>query len=101
MRPPSAAIPSGANDAAVEMIRISSITSHIPRSSRKRASSDRLLRPARVFVVQGVPRPNGNRGDEYVTLKVMLPERPDPDLEKFVAQWHPATARNPREAMGV
>ena len=50
---------------------------------------------------QGVPRPNGNRGDEYVTLKVMLPESPDPELEKFVAQWHPATARNPREAMGV
>jgi DnaJ-class molecular chaperone len=50
---------------------------------------------------QGVPRPNANRGDEYVTLKVMLPERPDPELEKFVAQWHPATARNPREAMGV
>ena len=41
------------------------------------------------------------RGDRYVTLKVMLPERPDPELEKFVAQWHPATARNPREAMGV
>jgi DnaJ-class molecular chaperone len=50
---------------------------------------------------QGVPRPNGTRGDEYVTLKVTLPETPDPELEKFVAQWRPATARNPREAMGV
>jgi DnaJ-class molecular chaperone len=50
---------------------------------------------------QGVPRPNGSRGDEYVTLKVMLPETPDPELEKFVAQWRPATARNPRETMGV
>jgi DnaJ-class molecular chaperone len=25
---------------------------------------------------QGVPKPGGGRGDEYVTLKVMLPERP-------------------------
>jgi DnaJ-class molecular chaperone len=50
---------------------------------------------------QGVPRPNGTHGDEYVTLKVLLPETPDPELEKFVAQWRPATARNPREAMGV
>ncbi len=50
---------------------------------------------------QGVPRPNGSRGDEYVTLKVMLPESPDLELEKFVAQWRPAPARNPREAMGV
>ena len=27
--------------------------------------------------------------------------KPDPELEKFVAQWRPATARNPREAMEV
>jgi DnaJ-class molecular chaperone len=50
---------------------------------------------------RGAPRPDGTRGDEYVTLKVMLPERPDPELEKFVAEWRPRAARNPREAMGV
>jgi DnaJ-class molecular chaperone len=50
---------------------------------------------------QGVPRPRGTRGDEYVTLKVMLPGKPDPELEKFVAEWRPRAARNPREAMGV
>ncbi len=50
---------------------------------------------------QGVPRLGGTRGDEYVTLKVMLPGNPDPELEKFIAQWRPTTARNPREAMGV
>jgi DnaJ-class molecular chaperone len=50
---------------------------------------------------RGAPRADGTRGDGYVTLKVMLPERPDPELEKFIAQWRPATARNPREAMGV
>ena len=27
--------------------------------------------------------------------------KPDPELEKFIAQWRPTTARNPREAMGV
>jgi DnaJ-class molecular chaperone len=50
---------------------------------------------------QGVPRPGGGRGDEYVALKVMLPERPDPELEKFVSQWRPAEVHSPREAMGV
>jgi DnaJ-class molecular chaperone len=50
---------------------------------------------------RGAPRPDGTRGDEYVTLKVVLPERPDPELEKFVAEWRPRAARNPREAMGV
>ncbi len=39
---------------------------------------------------KGVPRIDGSRGDEFVTLKVMLPEKPDPELEKFVAQWRGA-----------
>ena len=48
---------------------------------------------------QGAPKPGGGRGDEYVSLKVMLPERPDPELEKFVSQWAPVDARGPRQAM--
>ena len=36
---------------------------------------------------KGVPRGDGSRGDEFVTLKVMLPKDPDPELEKFIAQW--------------
>ncbi len=48
---------------------------------------------------QGAPKPGGGRGDEYVLLKVMLPERPDPELEKFVSQWAPVDARGPRQAM--
>jgi DnaJ-class molecular chaperone len=48
---------------------------------------------------KGVHRPDGGSGDEYVTLKVVLPEKPDPELEKFVAQWRPAAADNPRQAM--
>jgi DnaJ-class molecular chaperone len=50
---------------------------------------------------KGVPGANGKRGDEYVTLKVRLPEKPDPDLERFVSQWQPASADNPRAAMGA
>ena len=36
-------------------------------------------------------------GDEFVTLKVMLPEKPDPELEKFISQWR--GAYTPRQAM--
>jgi DnaJ-class molecular chaperone len=50
---------------------------------------------------QGVPKRGGGRGDEYVALKVMLPERPDPELEKFVSQWVPADAHGPRQATGA
>ena len=46
---------------------------------------------------RGVARLDGGKGDELVTLKVILPKSPDPELEKFVAQWQPAG--NPREAM--
>lgn len=47
---------------------------------------------------KGAPRPDGKSGDEYVTLKVTLPEKPDPELEKFVAQWRSAEAHAPRQA---
>lgn len=46
---------------------------------------------------KGVPRPDGTKGDEFVTLKVMLPEKPDPELEKFVEHWR--GAYSPRQAM--
>jgi DnaJ-class molecular chaperone len=46
---------------------------------------------------KGVPRVDGSKGDEFVVLKVMLPEKPDPELEKFVAQWR--GAYSPRQAM--
>ncbi|MBV8568843.1 MAG: DnaJ domain-containing protein [Methylobacteriaceae bacterium] len=39
---------------------------------------------------KGVSRSGGGHGNEYVTLKVVLPEEPDAELEKFVAQWQPA-----------
>ena len=46
---------------------------------------------------KGVPRLDGSKGDEFVMLKVMLPERPDPELEKFISQWR--GAYTPRQAM--
>ena len=46
---------------------------------------------------KGVPRADGSKGDELVSLKIMLPERPDPEVEKFVAQW--GGTYDPREAM--
>lgn len=36
---------------------------------------------------KGARRLDGTSGDELVTLNIMLPERPDPELEKFVADW--------------
>jgi DnaJ-class molecular chaperone len=48
---------------------------------------------------KGVPRSGGRRGDEYVTLKIMLPAKPDPELEKLIAQWQPGAGDNPRQSI--
>lgn len=37
---------------------------------------------------KGVPAgKGGTRGDQYVILKVVLPDTPDPELDRFVEQW--------------
>jgi DnaJ-class molecular chaperone len=47
---------------------------------------------------KGVPRPDGTRGDEYVTLQVVLPEMPDPHLERFMSQWQPGGNARTRDS---
>lgn len=43
---------------------------------------------------KGVARAGASPGDQYVTLKIVLPERPDPELEEFARRWQ--AAQNPR-----
>jgi DnaJ-class molecular chaperone len=62
----------------------------------KWSSTGRVLR----LKGRGVPRSDGSKGDQYVTLKLMLPQKPDPELESFVAKWRPV-ADSPRQSMGV
>jgi DnaJ-class molecular chaperone len=59
----------------------------------KGANTGRVLR----IRGKGVPITETKRGDVYATLKVMLPDKPDPELEKFVSNWH--TTYNPRRGM--
>ncbi len=39
------------------------------------------------------------RGDELVRLQVMLPTRPEPELEAFLSSWKPANPYDPRRGM--
>lgn len=50
---------------------------------------------------KGVPAREGRRGDEYITLKVMLPDTPDPELQSFAEHWQAGKAYNPRRHMHV
>lgn len=45
---------------------------------------------------KGAPRRVGGHGDEYVLLKVVLPNTPMPDLEAFVTNWS-GKEFNPRQ----
>lgn len=48
---------------------------------------------------KGVATPGGGHGDEYVTLKIVLPEGGDEALEEFVRGWQAGKQQNPREHM--
>jgi DnaJ-class molecular chaperone len=67
------------------------VTMTIPPNS----NSGRVLR----LKGKGVPRPAGERGDEYVTLKIVLPEGGDAELTAFVRDWAPKHPYDPRRGM--
>jgi DnaJ-class molecular chaperone len=50
---------------------------------------------------KGIAKAQGGHGDQYVTLKVVLPDKPDPELEEFIERWSKAQAYDPRRAMEV
>ena len=49
---------------------------------------------------KGAPNRFGGHGDAYVTLKVVLPEKPDAALSEFVRNWTAGEAHRPRETVG-
>jgi DnaJ-class molecular chaperone len=48
---------------------------------------------------KGIPDSSGKRGDQYVKLKVVLPERIDAELERLVGDWAAKHPYDPRRGM--
>jgi DnaJ-class molecular chaperone len=48
---------------------------------------------------KGVVKQGGGNGDEFVKLKVMLPDPPDPALDAFVSTWETGNTTDPRRDM--
>jgi DnaJ-class molecular chaperone len=44
-------------------------------------------------------RKSGQRGDQYVKLKVVLPDKPDDKLKAFLDSWEAGKEQDPRQAM--
>jgi DnaJ-class molecular chaperone len=63
----------------------------------KGANTGRVLR----LKGKGVARRDGSRGDEYVTLKIVLPEQLDPEIEEFARNWQAGQRHNPRRSLEV
>src|ERR1019366_8470611 len=47
----------------------------------------------------GVVRPDGSRGDQYVNINIVLPDKINPELEAFVTNWAAGKAEDPRSGM--
>jgi DnaJ-class molecular chaperone len=50
---------------------------------------------------KGVPKRGGESGDAYVSLKIVLPDAPDPALSAFAEEWEAGKAQEARKTMGV
>jgi DnaJ-class molecular chaperone len=50
---------------------------------------------------KGVPRGDKSHGDEYVTLKVVLPDKLDPEIEEFAQRWQAGKDHQPRQHLEV
>jgi DnaJ-class molecular chaperone len=50
---------------------------------------------------KGIPDPQGVRGDQYVKLKIMLPDQPDEHLNRFAEKWAKDHGYDPRKKAGL
>ena len=64
-------------------VRVPTLGSAVELSIPKNTSSGRTFR----LKGKGLPIAPGVMGDQYVTLKVVLPERPDPELTQLIEVW--------------
>lgn len=75
-------------------VEVPTPTGRVAMTIPKGSSAGRQLR----LRGKGVRRADGSHGDEYLTLKIVLPEQPDAALEAFVDTW-PGKAYDPRKSL--
>jgi DnaJ-class molecular chaperone len=76
-------------------VRVPSTTGAVSMRVPKGANTGRVLR----LKGKGVVRPDGSRGDQYVSINVVLPDKIDPELEAFVTNWAGGKTEDPRAGM--
>ena len=77
-------------------ISVPTITGPVTMTIPKGANTGMTLR----LKGRGI-KAGGAKGHQYVTLKVVLPKKPDPALADFIAGWAEDHAYNPRSEIGA
>lgn len=77
-------------------IKIPTLEGSVAVKTPRNASSGTKLR----LKGKGIPRSGGERGDMMITLKIMLPDQPDSDLEDVLEKWGKKHAYDPRQKLG-
>lgn len=78
-------------------VAVPTATGTVTMTVPKGANTGRVLR----LKGKGAPKPGGKvRGDQLVRLVVVLPDKPDAELEAFLKDWAPKHAYDPRASKG-
>lgn len=77
-------------------VRVPTLTGPVTVTIPKGANSGQVLR----LRGKGV-RSDKGRGDQLIKLKVVLPERADAELQRFVSRWRPPQSYDPRKDVGL
>ena len=73
-------------------VRVPTLDGAVELKIPPNSSSGRTLR----LKGKGLPKPEGGNGDLYVALRIVLPEKPDPELEKLMSAWREGKPYDPR-----
>jgi DnaJ-class molecular chaperone len=77
-------------------VRVPTLGSAVELSIPKNTSSGRTFR----LKGKGLPKPPGANGDLFVTMRIMLPDGSDAELENLMQKWRDAHPYNPRRDLG-
>ncbi len=78
-------------------VKVPTPTGSVQMTLKPNANTGTVLR----LKGKGLPKRNGDNGDLFVTLKIVLAQEPDAELTEFVSQWQPADSFDPRSNLAA
>lgn len=76
-------------------VKVPTPTGYVNLSLKPNTNSGTVMR----IKDKGGAKPDGGRGDLLATIRIVLPEKADPDLSRLMENWSEAAADDPRKHM--